>query len=327
MPTTGSSTGACSITFSGLRVRPTVGTPLDTTGSITASGLASGAAGNLVEVPGAAILSYQTAPSTSAIAGTALAQQPIVLSQDKFGNVREADSILLASVPSTGGFSCTLNPKPTLASGLVTFAGCTFTKQGSYVIRASTSGGTPVDSATITVAPATATKLVITTQPGHGTPSSLLSSQPVVAIQDAFGNTVASASATILLTKVAPDAGGPGTLVGCSTAPTVAGVATFSGCRIDTVGVGYRLTATDTTGGGAPHPYTLATSTKFDIRDRVVFATQPSASVTAGVAFSSQPVVHVRAGATNTAVNDGGTVVDPLAQVGHGFDRGGTHLR
>ena len=307
--TAGASTGACSIVFSGLRVRPSgAGTPL-ATGSIAASGLATGAAGVLGMVPGAALLSYQLPlPSTSATAGTALSQQPIVLSADKFGNPREADSITLTSVPAAGGFSCTLNPKPTSASGLVTFAGCTFTSQGSYQIQASTAGGTPVVSATITVAAAPATKLVITTQPGHGIPSSQLASQPVVAIQDSFGNTVTSASATILLSIVAPDLGGPGVLIGCSTAPTVNGVSTFSGCRIDTVGVGYRLIASDNTGGGAPHPYTLATSTKFDVRDRIVFTTQPSGA-TAGTAFTTQPVVAVRAGASNTATNDSTTAV------------------
>ena len=179
-------------------------------------------------------------------------------------------------------------------------------------------GGAFVDSATITVGPGTATKLVFTTQPEHGTPSTALSAQPIVVIQDEFGNTATSASATIALTRVLPDQGGSGTLLGCSTAPTVNGVATFSGCRIDTVGVGYRLTATDTTGGGAPHPYTLTTSTKFDIRDRVVFTTQPNASVTAGLAFPSQPVVAVRAGASNTAVNDQTTSVTLSLKPGTG---------
>lgn len=309
--TTGSSAGACSITFSGLKVHPTNGTPLDTTGSITASGLASGAAGSLVEVPGSAVLSYQTAPSTSATAGSALGTQPVVLSQDQFGNVRSGDSILLTSVPPTGGLSCTTNPKLTNGSGLASFSAeaCKFSSQGSYVMRASVSGGTSADSATITVAPAPATKLVFTTQPGLSTPGTNLSPQPVVAIQDNFGNTVASASATILLTKLAPDAGGPGTLVGCSTAPTVNGVATFSGCRIDAVGVGYRLTASDNTGGGAPHPYTPVTSTKFDVRDQLVFTTPPSTTTSAGVTFATQPVVAVRAGALNTAVNDSTTSV------------------
>jgi trimeric autotransporter adhesin len=307
------------VVFSGIRVVPTVGTPL-ASGELQvggSAGVSDATAGSLTEVAGAAELSYQTAPSTSATAGTALVQQPVVLSQDQFGNVRSGDSILLSSVASTGGLSCTTNPKATIGSGLASFTACTFTNNGSYVIRASVAGGTPVDSATITVAPAPATKLVFTTQPGHGTPSAVLSPQPVVAIQDAFGNTVASASATILLAKLAPDLGGPGTLVGCSTAPTVNGVATFSGCRIDTVGVGYRLTATDTTGGGVPHPYTLATSTKFDVADRLLFTTQPSGA-TAGTAFTTQPVVAVKAGATNTAANDSSTVVTLSLKAGTG---------
>ena len=308
---TGANTGAGTVVFSGVRVRPTVGFPLAASGELQvggSAGVSDATSGLLTEVPGAPILSFQTAPSTSATAGTALATQPVVLSQDQFGNVRSGDSVTLTSVPSTGGFSCTTNPVATNGSGLASFAGCKFTAQGSFVIRAAVTGATNLDSATITVAPAAATKLVFTTQPGHGTPSTVLSPQPVVAIQDDFGNTVASASATIVLTKLAPDLGGAGTLVGCSTAPTVSGVATFSGCRIDTVGVGYRLTATDTTGGGAPHPYTLATSNKFDVRDRLVITTQPSGAA-AGTAFTTQPVVAVRAGASNTAVNDSTTSV------------------
>jgi len=181
---TGANTGAGTVVFSGVRVRPTVGFPLAASGELQvggSAGVSDATSGLLTEVAGAAILSYQTTPSTSATAGTALAQQPVVLSQDQFGNVRSGDSILLSSVPSTGGFSCTTNPKLTNGSGLASFTGeaCKFTTQGSYVIRASVAGGTPVDSATITVAAAAASKLVFTTQPGHGTPSTVLSPQPV----------------------------------------------------------------------------------------------------------------------------------------------------
>ena len=229
----GASTGAGTVVFSGIRVLPTRGIPLAANGELQVGGTAGvsdATAGGLIEVPGAAVLSFQTAPSLTVTAGTALAQQPIVLSQDQFGNVRAGDSVLLSSVPATGGLSCATNPKVTASSGLVSFVGeaCAFGRQGSYVICASVAGGASADSPTITVAAAPATKLVFTTQPVNGLPSSSLSIQPVVAIQDNFGNTVTSASATILLTRVAPDQGGPGTLAGCSTSPTVNGVATFS---------------------------------------------------------------------------------------------------
>ncbi len=309
---TTASTASGIVVFSGIRVLPTTGASL-ASGDLQVGGTAGvsdATAGLLTEVPGAPVLSYQTAPSTTATGGVALVQQPIVLSQDQFGHVRSGDSILLSSVPATGGFSCSANPVLTNGSGLASFVGdaCKFTTQGSYVIRASVTGGTSADSATITVSAAPATKLVLLTQPGNGTPSAALSPQPVVAIQDNFGNTVTSASATISLTRIGPDLGGPGSLLGCSTAPTVNGVAAFTGCRIDAVGVGYRLTASDVTGGGTPHPYTLATSSRIDVRDRLTFSVQPSGAA-AGAVFAIQPDVTVLAGTTNVAVNDSTTSV------------------
>ena len=62
-------------------------------------------------------------------------------------------------------------------------------------------------------------------------------------------------------------------------------VATFSGLSINKTGTGYTLAASDTTGGGAPHPYTSATSSTFDIThgaaDHLAFTTNPTGSYTA----------------------------------------------
>ena len=67
-------------------------------------------------------------------------------------------------------------------------------------------------------------------------------------VLDAGGNLVAdsSASITLAITTGTPASGGPGTLIGTETVTAVNGVATFSGLKIDTAGVGYRLTATST---------------------------------------------------------------------------------
>ena len=305
--TTGATTGDCSLVFSGLAVSPILGTPLSAAGVITASGLVAGAAGALVEVPGAAVLSYSVAPSVTAAAGVALAVSPTVLSADQFGNPRSGDSVTLSTVPSTSGFSCTINPKPTVGSGLADFSAqaCTFTATGSYVIRATT-GSAHVDSATVVVGPGTPVKLIFTAAPGPSTVTAL-SAQPVVAIADTYGNTVTTASATVGLTLLAPDLGGPGSLTGCTSLPTASGVATFTGCLLGTLGVGYRLTATDLSIGGA-HPYTPATSARFDVRDQLVFTASPLLAVS-NTAFSTFPVVAVRAGSTNTAANDATTVV------------------
>ena len=64
-------------------------------------------------------------------------------------------------------------------------------------------------------------------------------------VLDAGGNIAdSSASITLEITTSTPASGGPGTLIGTKTVTAVNGVATFSGLKIDTAGVGYRLTAT-----------------------------------------------------------------------------------
>ena len=79
--------------------------------------------------------------------------------------------------------------------------------------------------------------------------------QPVVTIQDAGGNTVTTNTSTVSLAIGTNPAGG--TLSGC-TGTTTAGVATFTGCKIDKPGNGYTLSATD----GTLQP---ATSSAFNI--------------------------------------------------------------
>lgn len=78
--TTGPS-DACTITFTGLEVRPTAGTPL-ASGNITNTGSAGpgGATnyGTLTEVPGTAVLTFSTQPSAANTAAVAFATQPTV---------------------------------------------------------------------------------------------------------------------------------------------------------------------------------------------------------------------------------------------------------
>ena len=95
---------------------------------------------------------------------------------------------------------------------------------------------------------AAATKLLFTTPPSDAQPEEVWATQPVVKVLDAGGNLVAdsSASITLAITTGTPASGGPGTLIGTETVTAVNGVATFSGLKIDTAGVGYRLTATST---------------------------------------------------------------------------------
>jgi hypothetical protein len=298
-----SGTERCHLTFSGIQVRPIVGV-MPNTGALAFSGAITGAAGTLAMVAGTPILQFTTQPSSTATAATAFAAQPIVESVDRFDNPRAADSVTLAIKSGTGTagaiLTCTTNPVATNASGLATFAGCKIDKSGTgYLLRATATGATAVDSTAIAVSPGAAAQLGFATQPARGIPGIAFAAQPVVAIQDAQGNTVTSASTTVTLSLTT----GSGTLscTGGLNKGTTAGVATFAGCRLDAVGVGFKITA-------AAPSYANVPSASFDVADRLAFTTQPAGAV-GGVAFTTQPVVAVRAGASATAVNDNGTVV------------------
>lgn len=134
------------------------------------------------------------------------------------------------------------------------------TASGAYTFVAQTrNNGTFASLATspvVTVNPGAASALGFTTAPGGGTGGTAWATQPIVAVRDAYGNTVSS-SASITLT-IGTNPGG-GTLT-CTTNPRAAsaGVATFTGCSINRAGTGYTLTATAT-------GLTAATSAPFDI--------------------------------------------------------------
>ena len=95
-----------------------------------------------------------------------------------------------------------------------------------------------------------ATKLAFKTSPAGAKGGSAFTTQPVVEIEDADGNKVDSASATITLAIKSGTGTSGATLSSCGPVSTSSGTATFSGCEIDGAGASYELTATDTTGGG-----------------------------------------------------------------------------
>lgn len=99
--------------------------------------------------------------------------------------------------------------------------------------------GASANDIVITAATA-ASKLAFTAQPDAAVAGTPFATQPVVAIRDASGNPVTTSTATVTLAKKA----GTGTLA-CDANPVaaVAGVATFSGCRVDSAGSGFVLAA------------------------------------------------------------------------------------
>src|SRR6185503_4295047 len=95
----------------------------------------------------------------------------------------------------------------------------------------------------ITVGPAA--KLAFTTQPSGGTGGTAWTTQPVVTVQDAGGNTVTTDTSTVTV-AILNNAGPGGVLSGTLTRAASSGVANFSanGLKIDKAGIGYTLIAT-----------------------------------------------------------------------------------
>src|SRR5205807_163384 len=111
-------------------------------------------------------------------------------------------------------------------------------------------------------------KLVFTVQPSSAAAGAGITPAMQVAVQDAQGNPVTTATTSITLAIGTNPASG--TLAGTTTVAAVNGVATFSNLSIDTAGTGYTLTASAT-------GLTGATSSVFNVvgpppgRDIVVF--------------------------------------------------------
>ena len=104
-----------------------------------------------------------------------------------------------------------------------------------------------VNSAGFTVSPAAASQLVYTTQPAGATAGSAFGTQPVVTVEDPFGNTVTSGpDSTVNVTATIQT--GSGSLQGTTTKSAIAGVATFTDLRIDTTG-GHTLHAASSVAG------------------------------------------------------------------------------
>ncbi len=179
--------------YANVRVRDLAGN----TSTVTSSTgwVASGSAAQLV---------FITQPSTSAVAGATLAQQPTVEIRDSAGTrVQDAtNSITLAAytnatctTASTGTFGAT-STSVTATAGRSTFAGVNHRKAETIYIRASASGLTTGCSDAISISAGTPTKLGFTLTAGAQAGATI---QTNVAVQDTYGNTVTTASDPITL--------------------------------------------------------------------------------------------------------------------------------
>ena len=271
-------------TFAGCEITGTAG---NFTLSATSTGLTTATSGSF-SLTGTLKLAFTTTPGTTNN-GVAFSAQPVVKIENSSSVVVTTASapitLAIGSTNAGGTLACTTNPV-TATAGVATFAGCAITgTAGNYNLSATSTGLTTGTSTTFAISAGTATQLVFTTSPGNSTNGLAFGAQPVVKVEDASGNVVASSSASVTLSI----ASGTGTL-NCTTNPVTAssGVATFAGCEITgTAGSGFTLSAVST-------GLTTATSGSFSITGtlHLVFTTTPG-TTNNGVAFASQPVVKI----------------------------------
>jgi len=227
---------------------------------VALAGCSSSPAGPGTGVGRAAKVVFIAQPS-SAAAGAALTPGVQVAVQDAQGNTLTTATTSITVAIGTNPASGTLSGTTIVAAvkGVATFSTLSLSTAGSgYTLTASATGltGATSNAFTISLSVGPAAKLVFTVQPSNVTPGAAITPAMQVLVQDAQGNTVTTATATITVAIGTNPASG--TLAGATTLAAVNGVATFANVSINNLGTGYTLTVSATT-------LTGATSSSFNV--------------------------------------------------------------
>jgi hypothetical protein len=248
--------------------------------------------------------------------------------RDAGGNLASPASAQTVYLTATGGtFYSALSGGTTVTSVVIAsgqsqatvFFGATVA--GSYTVTASdaspANGATGLVDATdgIVVNAGAAATLALTTNAAGAASGAAFTTQPVVAIRDAAGNTVTSDNSTVVTLTVSAG----GTVVGTATVNAVTGVATFTNAGLSgTAGTAYTLTYAATGLTSATQSVTPTAGAA----SQLVLTTQPVAGVS-GTVLTTQPVVAIRDAQGNTVTTSSAPVKVVIA-TGAGGTLGGT---
>ncbi len=214
----------------------------DTAGTMslrfTGGGLTAGPSTSLTVSPAAAAkLAIQTQPSATATAGQPFATQPVIDVEDQYGNLETGDNsgiVTAALENSTGPLQGTITA--IISGGVADFADLADTKAQTISLQFTGVGLSPAASGTITVSPAAATQLVVTTPP----PDPITPGQAfplVVSAEDSYGNVSPSFHGSVTVTLANDPAW-------TTTVQAQNGVATFAGLTVDSAAQGAAIQAT-----------------------------------------------------------------------------------
>src|SRR5439155_242423 len=273
------------VTFSGLNHQ------LATTITIAFSSgaLTSATSGNVVVSPAAESgRASRRQRSDTATAGVAFTQQPVIRVEDQYGNLRGSDNSTVVTAARSGGTGTLQGTlTATASSGVATFSGLNHQVATTITIAFTSGSLTSATSGNVVVSAASANKLTIQTQPSStATAGVAFSQQPVIRIEDQYGNLISSDNTTDVTSARSR---GTGTLQGTLTATASSGVSTFTGLTHQvTLSLPVALPICSLTSATSGNVVVSAASA-----NKLTIQTQPSSTATAGVAFSQQPVVRV----------------------------------
>ena len=288
--TVGATTGTYQATFTG----GTVGT-LVPTATINGSAVTSTPnPASFTVTPGPlSTLSFSTQPSASAVNGANFAQQPQVTARDANSNLLGSGTQIVLSLNSgTPTLACTATTVNTNALGVAAFAGCKLTGTvGSYQLKAANSGNTiSVVSNAISLTPAAATQLVVSTTPSYtGNTDTALTNQPVITARDGSNNIDTNYAGVLTLSGHTDTTCGAGTAVASSvegTLPNSSGTFNVSGLKIKNTSV-RSVRVTDGTLSVCMATFTISPGAL----NSLAFTQQPSANANSAANFAQQPRV------------------------------------
>ncbi len=243
---------------------------------------------------------------TYTTAGASIAPAVQVAVQDRQGNpvTSSTASIALALGPNPGGGALSGTTPVNAVAGVATFSNLSIDKVGvGYTLEASSTGLTGATSAPFDITEGAAAKLAFVVNPVTTIAGATVSPAVQVDVEDAAGNLLPSAAATVSVTLGTNP--GAATLGGGGTVAATGGVASFADLTLDKAGVGYSLIASAPGLGSA-------TSAAFDITagaaSRLAFVVQPPDGVL-GLALSPAVQVELRDAQGNSVSGASTTVV------------------
>jgi alpha-tubulin suppressor-like RCC1 family protein len=256
--------------------------------------------------PGAAAKLVFTVQPTAVTSGSTISPAVQVAVQDALGNTVTSStvSVTLAITSGTGTSGAVLGGTLTqiAAGGVATFGSLSIDKAGTgYTLTVTATSLTSATSTGFTVNVGAPARLAFTVQPSGAAAGIAISPAVLVAVQDAQGNTIPTAtnSITVGFTPATGPVGLLPTLGGALTRTAANGVATFDDLTIDKAGVGYSLTAS-AVGLSSATSVTFAVTAGAASKLAFEFPTLTTFSATAGATITPTVRVAVQDALGNT---------------------------